>query len=81
MHSADMVRKGKWSPVYTSMIDDLYPEGGIKKRFFKLMMWIMATFSKPKDSSDYVITVETVDKHNFKDLLKEINVPTLVIGS
>jgi len=37
-------------------------------------------FSKPKDSSDYVITVEAEDKHNFKDLLKEIKVPTLVIG-
>lgn len=80
MHSADMARKGKWRPAYTSMLDGLYPEGGIKKRFFKLMMWIMATFSKPKDSSDYVITVEAEDKHNFKDKLKEIKVHTLVIG-
>lgn len=43
-------------------------------------MWFTATFSKPKDPSDFLMTIEAEDKHNVKDLLGEIKVPTLVIG-
>ena len=80
MHSGDMACQGKWRKAYTTMLDGLYPQGGIKKRFFKLLMWLTATFSKPKDPSDFLVTVEAEDKHNVKDLLGEIKVPTLVIG-
>jgi pimeloyl-ACP methyl ester carboxylesterase len=30
--------------------------------------------------SDVLVTIEAEDKHNFKELLPSINVPTLVIG-
>ncbi|MDG6223827.1 MAG: alpha/beta hydrolase [Candidatus Bathyarchaeota archaeon] len=34
----------------------------------------------PKDPSDVVVTIEAEDKHNFKEFLFQINIPTLVIG-
>ena len=43
------------------------------------MMWFMATFAVPKDPSDIVVTIEAKVNHNFKDLLSQIRVPTLVI--
>ncbi|MFW6122375.1 MAG: alpha/beta fold hydrolase [Petrotogales bacterium] len=80
MYSGDMAHQGKWRKATTAMLDGLYPQGGIKKRFFKLLMWLTAAFSKPKDHSDFLVNVEAKDKHNFKNTLTEIKVPTLVIG-
>jgi hypothetical protein len=34
----------------------------------------------PEDPSDLVVTLEAEDKHNFKDRLKEIAAPTLVVA-
>ncbi len=62
------------------MIDIFYPRGGIKKNLFKLIMWLSASFWAPADPSDYIVTLEAEDKHDFKDRLAEIKVPTLVIG-
>jgi pimeloyl-ACP methyl ester carboxylesterase len=73
-----MVRQSKYRKAFTAMLDGLYPKGGIKKQFFKLMMWLMA--KAPSEPSDLLITIDAEDKHVFKDLLSKINVPTLVIG-
>jgi pimeloyl-ACP methyl ester carboxylesterase len=74
----EMARQGKWKKAFPAMLDGLYPHGGLKKRFFKLMMWFMA--KAPSNPSDVLVTIEAEDKHNFKQLLPSINVPTLVIG-
>lgn len=75
----DLARQSKWRNVSTTLIDGMYPRG-IKKRFFKLLMWLFGTFAAPGDPSDFVVTLEAEDKHDFKDRLVEIKVPTLVIG-
>ena len=80
MHLADLARQGKWRKAYSAIMDGVYPQGGIKKRFFKVLMWFFATFSAPEDPSDMVVTLEAEDKHDFKDRLAEIKAPTLVIG-
>ena len=81
LYVGEMARQRKWRKALPAMLEGLYPQGGgLKKRFFKFMMWIMATFSAPKDPSDVVITIDAEDQHNFKDLLSQIKVPTLVIG-
>ena len=81
LYVGEMARQRKWRKALPAMLEGLYPKGGgLKKRFFKFMMWIMATFAAPKDPSDAVVTIEAEDNHNFKDLLSQIKVPTLVIG-
>jgi len=37
-------------------------------------------FGAPEDTSDLVTTVDAEEKHNFKDRLKQITAPTLVIA-
>ena len=73
MHVSDLARQGKWRKAYTAMLDGLYPKGGIKKRFFKLLMWFTAR--APADPSDLLVTIEAEDKHDFKDRLNIINYP------
>lgn len=80
MHVGDLARQGKWRKAYSAIMDGVYPQGGIKKRFFKLLMWFFATFGAPEDPSDLLVTIEAEDKHDFKDRLPKIKVPTLVIG-
>ncbi|MCW4015943.1 MAG: alpha/beta hydrolase [Candidatus Bathyarchaeota archaeon] len=80
LYVGDMAKQRKWRKAYTAMMDGVYPEGGLKRLFFKLVMSIMTAFSKPSDPSDVIVTIEAEDQHNFKDLLGEIKVPTLVIG-
>ncbi|MBM4400673.1 MAG: alpha/beta hydrolase [Crenarchaeota archaeon] len=80
MHVGDLARQGKWNAAYSAIMDGVYHKGGIKKRLYKLLMWFFATFSAPTDPSDLRVTIEAEDKHNFKDRLAEIKVPTLVIG-
>jgi pimeloyl-ACP methyl ester carboxylesterase len=81
LYVGDMARQRKWRKALPAMVKGLYPKGGgMKKHFFKFMMWMMATFGAPRDPSDLVVTIEAEDNHNFKDLLSQIKVPTLVIG-
>jgi len=80
MRLGDLAREGKWRKAYSAIMDGVYPQGGIKVRFFKVLMWFFATFGAPSDPSDVLVTLEAEDKHDFKDQLAEIKVPTLVIG-
>ncbi|MDG6223828.1 MAG: hypothetical protein IAX21_02655 [Candidatus Bathyarchaeota archaeon] len=44
LYVGEMAGQWKWRKAFPAMLDGLYPEGGLKKRFFKAMMWVMATF-------------------------------------
>jgi len=76
----ELARQRKWRAAYSTLIDGVYPQGGIKKHMFKLLMWFFGTFAAPADPSDLLVTIEAEDKHDFKDRLAEIKTPTLVIG-
>ncbi len=78
LYVGELARQGKWRKAFPTMLDGLYPHGGFKKQFFKLMMWLMA--KTPSEPSDLLVTIEAEDKHNFKEHLSEIKVHTLVIG-
>lgn len=75
----DLARQDKWRAAYSTLIAGVYPRG-IKKYFFKLLMLLFGTFGAPADPSDGLVELEAEDKHDFKDRLAEIKVPTLVIG-
>ncbi len=74
----ELTKQGKWKKAFTTMLDGLYPKGGLKKGVFKLMMWFMA--KAPSEPSDVIVTIEAEDSHNFEEFLTQIKVPTLIIG-
>ena len=41
---------------------------------------LLMSFTAPNDPSYLIVTIEAEDKHDFKDRLAEITVPTLVIA-
>jgi pimeloyl-ACP methyl ester carboxylesterase len=41
---------------------------------------LLMSFTAPNDLSYLIVTIEAEDKHDFKDRLAEITVPTLVIA-
>ena len=75
----NLARRRKWRAAYSTLITGVYPRG-IKKQVFKLLMWLFGAFGVPADPSDGLIEIEAEDKHNFKERLAGIAIPTLVIG-
>jgi len=78
-HVGDLARQRKWRRAYASLITGVYRRG-IKKHLFRLLMWLFGAYGAPDDPSDGLVEIEAEDRHDFKDRLSEIHVPTLVIG-
>jgi pimeloyl-ACP methyl ester carboxylesterase len=75
----DLARQRKWRAAYSTMMTGMYPRG-IKKYLLKLFMRLFGAMGAPADPSDGLVEIEAEDKHDFKERLAEIKVPTLVIG-
>jgi len=81
---ADFAARRRWAQAYRVIMDMVMPSKGFKG----ILPWplravasvLMGWFAAPEDPSDLVITVESEDKHAFKDRLGEISAPTLVIA-
>ena len=51
--------------------------------FTKASIWLgslLLSYTAPRDPSDLIATVEAEDKHDFRDRLREITAPTLVVA-
>jgi pimeloyl-ACP methyl ester carboxylesterase len=75
----DLARQRKWRAAYSAMMDGI-AYSGIKKYLYKLFMLLFGAMGAPADPSDGLVEIEAEDKHDFKERLAEIKVPTLVIG-
>jgi len=75
----DLALRRKWRAAYSTMMTGVYPRG-IKQYLFKVLMWLFGAMGAPADPSDGLVEIEAEDKHDFKERLAEIKVPTLVIG-
>jgi pimeloyl-ACP methyl ester carboxylesterase len=75
----ELARQGKWGRAYSCLITGVYTRG-IKKLLFQLLTRLFGGIGAPEDAADGLVEIEAEDKHNFKDQLNEIKVPTLVIG-
>jgi len=75
----DLARQRKWRAAYSTIVGGMYPRG-IKKYLVKLFMWLFGAIGAPADPADGLVEIEAEDKHDFKERLAEIKVPTLVIG-
>jgi pimeloyl-ACP methyl ester carboxylesterase len=75
----EFARRGKWGAAYSQMMTGVYPRG-MKKYIFKPLMYITGIFSKPGDPAGALVELEAEDRHDFKNRLHELTMPTLVIG-
>jgi len=85
MEVGKLANQKKWRAAYTTLMEISVPPHGVKRYLFKPFIMIISLFGKkffgkPEDPSDLVVTIEAEDKHNFKNRLSEITVPTLVIA-
>ena len=82
--AAELEAQGKRAEAYATAMSSEYR--GFKKHFFKsLVFLIFSVFGPlmtgvPASPTDLLVEVEAEGKHDSKDLLAEIKVPTLVIG-
>jgi pimeloyl-ACP methyl ester carboxylesterase len=76
-----LARQGKWRTAASVIAAAMYPHG-TKKIIFKSLMWLLGkrVFGTPADISAGLVELEAENKHDFKERLSEIKVPTLVIG-
>ncbi len=77
----NLAQQGKWRTAAAGLATVLYPRG-VKKLLFKSLFWLLGKriFGAPSNPSDGLVELEAEDKHDFKERLAEIKVPTLVIG-
>jgi len=84
MDSAIFARRLNWRAAYAELLRLLLPSGGFRGSLTKPLIWLVsalaAVFESPENPSDFVVTVEAEDKHDFKARLSEILAPTLVVA-
>jgi pimeloyl-ACP methyl ester carboxylesterase len=81
MQAGRLARQRKWRAAYAAMfspVNAVKPMGWIGTLLMESLLAGM--FGAPKDASDFVVTIEAEDKHNFKDRLGQITAPTLVVA-
>jgi pimeloyl-ACP methyl ester carboxylesterase len=79
MDAAHLARGGKWRAAFAEMLGFAVSPSW----YAPLLIWLgssLMSFSAPKDPSDFIITIEAEDGHNFRDRLFEITSPTLVVA-
>ncbi len=75
-----LTREGRWRAAAALMATAMF--SGLTGLLFKSMFWLFGrlAFGCPSTPSDGLVEIEAEDKHDFKEHLAEIKVPTLVIG-
>ena len=79
-----LARRRRWREAYFTLMSLSFPERGLMKYLSAPFLWLVSllggSMDAPEDPTDLVVTIEAEDKHDFKDRLSEIAVPTLVIA-
>lgn len=75
-----MAQQGKWRSAAATLAAGM--TSGAARPLLKAWFWLLgrAVLGSPSNPSDGLVEIEAEDKHNFKERLVEIKVPTLVIG-
>ena len=82
--AAELEAQGKRAEAYATAMSSEYR--GVKKHFFKSLVFLVFSLlgplvtGVPANPSDLLVEAEAEGKHDSKDRLAEIKVPTLVIG-
>jgi pimeloyl-ACP methyl ester carboxylesterase len=79
MRLGELAVEGKYRAAAALMSGAIF--SGMWGRAFKAVFWLFGkSMFGSQNPSDGIIEIEAEDKHNFKDRLAEIKMPTLVIG-
>ena len=78
---ADLAQQGKWRATAACLISGVMTRG-IRRLLFRSFFWLLGRriFGSPTSPSDGLVEIEAEDKHDFKEHLAEIRVPTLVLA-
>ena len=80
---AHLAQQNQWTKVCHLMLGEVVSANGMMKYISKPILGIGArlmAMSAPEDPTDFIVTIEAEDQFNFKDQLKHITVPTLVVA-
>lgn len=85
LRAGQLARQGNWRAANAELLRLMLPRRGPMRYAAKPLLWLASLLAglglgAPKDPSDFVVTVEAEDQHNFKERLAEIAAPTLVIA-
>ena len=81
MRVGQLASQRKWREALAVFFGFMIPQNMLGKIAVSLGSLLMSVFfTAPNDPSDLVVTIESEDKHYFKDRLAEITVPTLLIA-
>jgi pimeloyl-ACP methyl ester carboxylesterase len=81
----DRAREGRWNAAYAELFAFMIARGGTVGRTARVAGWLASPLGglllgKPADPSDLLVTYEASNRHDFRERLAEIEVPTLVMG-
>lgn len=83
LQAAERAARGDWASASSLLMEWILPRRGLKRLlvlpFARLAARAMA-WSAPSEASDFLVTVQAEDAFDFKDRLREISAPTLVIA-
>lgn len=76
----DLIEQGKWRAAAATLATAM--TSGVMRPILQALFWILGkhVFGSPSSLSDAQVEAEAEDKHDFKERLADIKLPTLVIG-
>jgi pimeloyl-ACP methyl ester carboxylesterase len=81
---AELAGERRWTDASELLVGAVVPQSGAIGAARAPIVWFvsraMSWFSRPKDPSDFIVTVKAEDVHDFRDRLAEIAAPTLVVA-
>jgi pimeloyl-ACP methyl ester carboxylesterase len=85
MRVGQLAHQRQWKAAYAALLGFMVPNRGVVKYMAGPLVWLGSLlggilFGAPADPSDLMVTVEAEDRHDFKDRLAQITVPTLVVA-
>ena len=84
MHVALLARQRQWRKAYATMFAHILPRSRVVACIARPIVWLgslsAGLLGAPEDPSDFAVTVEAEDKHDFKDRLAQITAPTLLVA-
>ena len=81
---AELAGERRWTEASALLVDAVVPRRGIPAPARPLIVWpvsrLMSWFSRPAGPTDLIVTIEAEDVHDFRDRLREITAPALIIA-
>jgi pimeloyl-ACP methyl ester carboxylesterase len=79
MNAARYAEQGRWRAAFSEIMSFGVPPSWHAPLTTGFLSTIMA-IGAPEDPSDFIITIEAEDEHEFRDRLDEITTPTLIVA-